>query len=385
MDFALTDIQKLVQETARNFAENEIAPYVEKDEENHYYRREILSKLGELGLLGWSIPEEYGGNGMGWMEACIALYEIAKVHTSWRLSISGNCWGPAMTIYHHGTEEQRQKWIPGLLSGEYVGSFALTEANSGSDVASMKTFAEDKGDHFVVNGSKMWISGGHVSDIGLVYVVTEKGKGPKGLSCLVFDYNNTPGVTRIPIHTKFGMYSAPTSELVFENAIVPKDNLLGKMGAGFNICMWQLNNTRMGCATGAAALSAAATEGAVQYANERMQFGQPIGKFQMIQQQICEMLLEDEAAKYLVFRAAWLKDNEMPSQQATSMAKLYACKAAVNAANLAMKIYGSYGYSTEYPCARWLRDAKQFETLEGTSNIHTGIIASIELGYQPNR
>ncbi|MGI5912172.1 MAG: acyl-CoA dehydrogenase family protein, partial [Syntrophomonadaceae bacterium] len=371
MDFGLTEEQKMVQDMARSFAEKEIAPYVDQDEENHYYRREILTKMGELGLLGWSIPEEYGGNGMGWMEAVIALYEIAKVHTSWRLAISGNCWGPAMTINEYGTEEQKQKFIPGLISGEYVGSFAITEANSGSDVASMKTFAEDKGDHWLINGSKMWISGGHVSDVGLLYAVTEKGKGPKGLSCFIIDYNNTPGITRIPINTKFGMYSAPTSELVFENAIVPKENLLGPLGKGFQICMWQLNNTRMGCATGAAALSAAATEGAIQYANERTQFGQPIGKFQMVQQQIAEMILEDEAAKYLVYHAAYLKDQGLPSQQATSMAKLYGSKAAVNAANLAMKIYGSYGYSTEYPCARWLRDAKQFETLEGTSNIHT--------------
>ncbi|MDR1615853.1 MAG: acyl-CoA dehydrogenase family protein [Syntrophomonadaceae bacterium] len=385
MDFELNDIQKMVQETARNFAENEIAPYVEEDELNHYYRREILSKMGDLGLLGWNIPEEYGGNGMGWMEGVLALYEISKVHTSWRLSISGNCWGPAMTINQFGTEDQKQRFIPKLVSGEYIGSFAMTEANSGSDVASMKCFAEDKGDHYIINGSKMWISGGHVSDVGLLYVLTEKGKGAKGLSCFVIDYNNTPGVEKIPITTKFGMYCAPTSELVFENSIVPKENLLGTIGQGFSICMWQLNNTRMGCATGAASLSAAALEGAVNYANERLQFGQPIGKFQLIQQQITEMKLEDEAAKYLVYHAAWLKDHGLPNQQATSMAKLYGCKAAVNAANLAMKIYGSYGYSTEYPCARWLRDAKQFETLEGTSNIHTGIIASIELGYQPNR
>ena len=385
MNFALTEEQQMVQDMAKSFAEKEIAPYVEEDEENHYYRREILTKMGELGLLGWSIPEEYGGNGMGWMEGVIALYEIAKVHTSWRLGISGNCWGPAMTINEYGTPEQKEKYIPGLVSGEYVGSFAITEANSGSDVASMKCIAEDKGDHFVMNGSKMWISGGHTSDIGLVYAVTNPGAGAKGISCFIVDYNNTPGIERIPIHTKFGMWPAPTSELVFENAIIPKENLLGPLNGGFKICMWMLNNTRMGCATGAAALSAACLEGSIQYANERIQFGQPIGKFQMIQQQIAEMKLEDEAAKYLVYKAAWLKDNKLPSQQETSMATLYACNAAVHAANLAMKIYGSYGYSTEYPCARWLRDAKQFETLEGTSNIHTMIVAGIELGYQPNR
>ncbi len=385
MDFGLTEEQRMVQEMARDFAEKEIVPNVEEDEENHYYRREILTKMGELGLLGWSIPEEYGGNGMGWMEAVTALYEIAKVHTSWRLSISGNCWGPAMTINEYGTEEQKRKYIPGLVSGNYVGSFAMTEANTGSDVASMKTFAEDKGDHFLINGSKMWISGGHTCDVGLLYLVTEKDAGAKGLSCLIVDYNNTPGVTRIPITKKVGMWPAPTSELVFENAVVPKENLLGPKNKGFQICMWMLNNTRMGCATGAAALSAACLEGAVQYANERTQFGKQIGQFQMIQQQIAEMKLEDEAAKYLVYRAAWLKENKLPSQQATSLAKLFGCNAAVHAANMAMKLYGSYGYSTEYPCGRWLRDAKQFETLEGTSNIHMQIISKIELGYQANR
>ncbi|MGI6751832.1 MAG: acyl-CoA dehydrogenase family protein [Anaerovoracaceae bacterium] len=385
MNFGLTEEQKMVQEMARNFAENEIAPFIEEDEENHHYRREILTKMGELGLLGWSIPEEYGGNGMGWMEAVTALYEIAKVHTSWRLSISGNCWGPAYTINHYGTEEQKEKYIPPLVSGEAVGSFAITEANSGSDVGSMKCFAADKGDHWLINGSKMWISGGHTSDIGLLYAVTKEGGGPKGLSCFIIDYNNTSGVERIPIHDKVGMWPAPTSELVFEDAQIPKENLLGEVNKGFALCMWMLNNTRMGCATGAAALAAACLEGSVNYANERIQFGQPIGKFQMIQQQIAEMKLEDEAAKYLVYKAAWLKENGLPSQQATSMAKLAGCNAAVHGANMAMKIYGSYGYSNEYPCGRWLRDAKQFETLEGTSNIHMGIIAGIELGYQPNR
>jgi len=386
MDFAYTEDQKMIAELAKDFAEKEIAPHVEEDEENHYYRREILTQMGELGLLGFNIPEEYGGNGLGWMEAVAALYEIAKVHTSWRLSISGNIWGPALTILEYGTEEQKQLYIPGLCSGEYAGSFAITEANSGSDVASMKMTAKDMGDHWLLNGSKMWISGGHTSDIGLVFAKTDPAaSGSKGISCFIIDYNNTEGITRIPINKKVGMWSAPTSELVFEDARIPKQNLLGPLNKGFQICMWMLNNTRMGCATGSAALSAACLEGAAKYANERTQFGQPIGKFQMIQQQIAEMKLEDEAAKYLLFKAAWLKENKLPSQQATSMAKLAGCNAAVHGANLAMKIYGSYGYSDEYPCGRWLRDAKQFETLEGTSNIHMTIVAGIELGYQPDR
>ena len=385
MFFEYTEDMQMIADMARDFAKKEIAPYIEEDEENHHYRREILTQMGELGLLGFSIPEEYGGNGLGWMEGCAALYEIAKVHTSWRLSISGNVWGPALTILEYGTEEQKQKWIPGLCSGELAGSFAITEANSGSDVASMKMTAKDMGDHWLLNGSKMWISGGHSCDVGLVYAKTDAAAGPKGISCFIIDYNNTDGIQRIPIHKKVGMWPAPTSELVFEDAKIPKDSLLGTEGKGMQMCMWMLNNTRMGCATGAAALSAACLEGAVQYANERTQFGQPIGKFQMIQQQIAEMKLEDEAAKFLVFRAAWLKENGKPSQQETSMAKLAGCNAAVHGANLAMKIYGSYGYSDEYPCGRWLRDAKQFETLEGTSNIHMGIVAGIELGYQKNR
>jgi glutaryl-CoA dehydrogenase (non-decarboxylating) len=385
MDFNFTEDQKMVQDMAKSFAENEVAPYVDEDEENHFYRRDILTKMGELGLLGWSLPEEYGGNGMGWMEGIIAQFEIAKVHTSWRLSISGNNWGPAMTINKFGTEEQKQKWIPGFLDASLVGSFAITEPNFGSDVAGMKTFAEDKGDHYVVNGTKMWISGGHVSDAGLLYAVTEKGAGAKGLSCFIVDYNNTEGVTRNPIHTKVGMFAAPTSEMVYENVIIPKENLIGKEGAGFPICMWQLNNTRMGCANGAASLSAACLEGAVQYAQERTQFGKPIGKYQLIQDQITSMKLEDDAARLLVLRAAQLKDEGKLNQQQVSIAKLFSCHAAVNAANLAMKIYGSYGYSTEYPCGRWLRDAKQFETLEGTSNMHTMIVANIELGFAPNR
>ena len=376
----------MIADLARDFAQKEIAPHIEEDEENHYYRRELLTMMGELGLLGFNIPEEYGGNGLGWMEAVAALYEISKVHTSWRLSISGNVWGPALTILNYGTEEQKQKYIPPLCSGEYAGSFAITEANSGSDVASMKMTAKDCGDYWLLNGSKMWISGGHTSDVGLVYCKTDPAAGAKGLSCFIVDFNETTeGIQRIPIHKKVGMWPAPTSELVFEDAKIPKANLLGELNRGFQLCMWQLNNTRMGCATGAAALSAACLEGAVQYANERTQFGQPIGKFQMIQSQIAEMKLEDEAALNLVYKAAWLKDNNLPSQQATSMAKLFACNAAVHGANLAMKIYGSYGYSDEYPCGRWLRDAKQFETLEGTSNIHMGIVANIELGFQPNR
>jgi len=384
MDFALTDEQKMVREMAKDFAENEIAPYVDEDEENHYWRREIFEKMAELGMFGFCIDEKYGGNGMGFLEGVLVIEQVAKVHTSWRMAFNMQCWGPALTIQKFGTEEQKEKYIPKFVNGEYVGSFAMTEPDVGSDVASMKCRAEDKGDYFLLNGSKMWITNGTVCDHGLLYVKTDKDAGAKGITCLIMDYS-LPGITRTPIQTKVGLWASDTAELVFENVKVPKELVLGKVGQGFQICMNQLNATRLGCAAGALGLSGACLEASVQYANERTQFGQPIGKYQLIQQQIAEMKMEHEALAALVYKAAWLKDKGLPNQMETSMAKLFGAKAAVHAANECMKLFGSFGYSTEYPCGRFLRDSKQFETLEGTSNMHTMIVANSALGFAPNR
>jgi len=384
MNFALTEEQKILQEMAKNFAENEIKPHVEEDEKNQYWRKEIFDKMAELGFFGFCIDEKYGGNGMGFLEGVLVIEQIAKVHTSWRMAFNMQCWGPSLTIQKFGTEEQKQHYIPKFVSGEYVGSFAMTETDVGSDVAGMKCLAEDKGDYYLLNGNKMWITNGTVSDHGLLYVKTNKDAGAKGITCFIMDYS-LPGITRKKLHEKVGLLASDTAEITFEDVKVPKKLVLGEVNKGFQICMTQLNATRLGCSAGALGLSGAILEASIKYANERAQFGQPIGKYQLIQQQIAEMKMGHEALSFLVYKAAWLKDRGLPNVMETSMSKLYGAKEVVHAANECMKLFGSFGYSEEYPCGRFLRDSKQFETLEGTSNMHTMIVANAALGFAPNR
>lgn len=384
MNFALTEEQKILQEMAKNFAENEIKPHVEEDEKNQYWRKEIFDKMAELGFFGFCIDEKYGGNGMGFLEGVLVIEQIAKVHTSWRMAFNMQCWGPSLTIQKFGTEEQKQHYIPKFVGGEYVGSFAMTETDVGSDVAGMKCLAEDKGDYYLLNGNKMWITNGTVSDHGLLYVKTNKDAGAKGITCFIMDYS-LPGITRKKLHEKVGLLASDTAEIIFEDVKVPKKLVLGEVNKGFQICMTQLNATRLGCSAGALGLSGAILEASIKYANERAQFGQPIGKYQLIQQQIAEMKMGHEALSFLVYKAAWLKDRGLPNVMETSMSKLYGAKEVVHAANECMKLFGSFGYSEEYPCGRFLRDSKQFETLEGTSNMHTMIVANAALGFAPNR
>ncbi len=385
MVFELTSEQKMVQEMARRFAENEIKPYVEKEEAEHAFPLERVRKMGELGFFGCGIEEKYGGNGMGLLESVLLAEQIAKVSPSWRLPFNMQNLGPALTVQKFGTEEQKEKYIPGWVSGEKIGFFAITEPNSGSDVAGMKTTAVDRGDYWELNGTKTWISNAHVGDVGLVYAYTDRSKKYKGMTCFIVDLKNTEGVTTRAIDTKLGLHCAPTGEIYFDEAKVPKDAVLGQVGDGFKICMWQLNNTRLGCAAGALGCAGGLLDLAIEYANERTQFGQPIGKYQMIQSSIAELVVEHHAAQMLVYRAAYLKDKGLPNQLETSIAKYYSAEVAVHAANEVMKIYGSYGYSTEYPVERYFRDAKSYQVVEGTSNIQKLIIAGIALGYSPNR
>jgi len=384
MDFALTDEQKMIQETAKNFAEKEIAPHVEHDEKNHFWRKDIFLKMAELGFFGFCIEEKYGGNGMGFLEGALAIEQVAKVHVAWRMAFNMQCWGPALTIQKFGTEEQKEHYIPKFVSGEYIGSFAMTEPDVGSDVASMKCRAEDKGDYYLINGNKMWITNGTVTNHGLLYVKTDKDAGANGVSCFIMDYS-LPGITRKPIPDKVGLWASDTAEISFEDVKVPKHLLLGKLNRGFQICMTQLNSTRLGCSAGALGLSGAILEASAKYATERCQFGKQIGRYQLIQQQVAEMKCHHEALAAMVYKAAWLKDRGLPNVMETSMSKLYGAKVVVQDANECMKLYGSFGYSDEYPCGRFLRDAKQFETLEGTSNMHTMIVANAVIGFAPNR
>jgi glutaryl-CoA dehydrogenase (non-decarboxylating) len=383
--FELTEEQRLVQETARRFAEEDIAPTLEEEEHKHEFRADRVARMGELGFFACALPDDLGGNGMGFLESVLMAEQIARVSASWRVQFNMQNLGPALTVARYGSDAQKEKYIPGWISGEKLGFFAMTEPNSGSDVSGMKTHAIDGGDHWELHGSKIWISNAHVGDAGLLYAYTDREARHKGMSAFIIEPKHLEGCTARAIDTKLGLHCSPTGEFVFDGAKIPKDALLGGEGDGFKICMWQLNNTRINCAAGALGVAGGALELAINYANERTQFGKPISRHQMIQSQIAEMAVEHEAAKLLVYRAAWLKDQNRPNQYETSVAKLAASEAAVHAANECMKIFGSYGYSTEYPAERFYRDAKSLQVVEGTSNVQKMIISSVACGITANR
>jgi len=380
MNFGLTDEQKMMQDMARDFAQKEILPTLKDDEANHRFRPDLVKKMADLGFFGCALPEEYGGNGCGFFESVIIAEQLAMVSGSSRLPLNMQNIGPAITVNHFGTREQKERFIPKWVSAEYYGFFAITEPNSGSDVVSMGTTAVDRGDHWELNGQKMWISNAHLGDYGLVYAMTDKSLKYKGMTCFIVNLKGNEGIVTAPIETKLGLHCAPTGEISFSQAKIPKDSVLGEVGQGFQICMWQLNNTRISCAAGALGIGGAAVDASIGYANERTQFGKKIGSYQMIQAQIAEMVAEHEAAKLLVYQAAWLKDQGLPNQYQTSIAKLFASEAAVKAASDTMKIFGSYGFSTEYPAERILRDSMSLRTVEGTSNIQKTIIAGFAMG-----
>ena len=376
MDFQFSEEQKAMIDVGKDFAENEILPNQEQDEKEHLFRPEILKKMAELGFFGCVIPEQYGGNETGHLCAALLTEEIARISASWTLPFNMQMWGPAFTILNHGTEEQKEKYIPAIVNADLIGSFSITEPNSGSDVAGMGTTATKTDKGWILNGQKMWISNAQVSNLSLVYAYTDKSKKHKGMSCFLVDLQNTPGVKTAAIETKLGLFCAPTGEISFEDAEIPADSMLGPEGAGFKICMWQLNQTRLGCAARGVGIARACHEESIKYAMDRTQFGKPISEYQMIQEQIAEMVVDYEAARLLVLKACDEKDKgNLNNTLSVSTAKYYAAETAVKAANTAMKIFGSYGFSSEYPAERYYRDSKSLQVVEGTSNIQKMIIA----------
>ena len=385
MIFELNEQQRLVQDTARRFAQEDIAPTLVEEEKNHEFRLDRVARMGELGFLSCVVAEELGGNGMGFFESVLMAEQIAKVSASWRLPFNMQNLGPALTVEKFGSDAQKDTYIRGWLDGTQIGFFAMTEPDTGSDVASMKTHARDMGDHWEIHGAKTWISNAHVGDAGLLYAYTDREKKHQGMTAFIIEPKTLENCTATAIETKLGLHCAPTGAFAFDGAKVPKDAVLGKPGDGFKICMWQLNNTRLGCAAGALGVAGGALDLAIGYANERTQFGKPISRHQMIQAQIAEMVVEHQAAQLLVYRAAWLKDQGKPNQYETSIAKYSASEAAVHAANECMKIFGSYGFSTEYPAERLYRDAKSLQVVEGTSNVQKLIISGMACGHTANR
>lgn len=383
MNFKLSKENEMLRKAVREFATRKIAPYADEwDANNHLPVDEVLRPMGELGFLGTVIPEAYGGEEMGWLAACIITEEIARASSSLRVQVNLSGIGCAYPIYKYGTEEARQKYVPGLCSGEYLGGFAITEPNAGSDVFGIETVAEDKGDHFVINGSKTWISNANQADVIVLYCYTDREKRSKGLSAFAVELKNANGIKTTDLD-KLGSHSSPTGEIFFDNTRVPRENLLGRPGDGAAIVFASLNNTRISAAAGAVGCAQACLEIATKYCNERQQFGRPIGKFQMNQDLIAQMSTEVEAARLMVYKGAWQKDQGRENNGLeVAQAKYFAGEVAVRCANYAMRILGAYGYSTEYPVARYYRDVPTYIMVEGSANICKQIIAGDQLGYR---
>jgi glutaryl-CoA dehydrogenase (non-decarboxylating) len=379
MNFELPEELAEVQKLARDFSEKEIAPSAAKDDKEHIFRKDLVTKMGSLGFFGCLIPEEYGGNGLGFLAYALISEEIARVHSAIRVYLNMQA-GPAVTLFEFGDEEQKKKYIPGLLSGESMGLFAITEPDAGSDVAAMKTTAKREGKGYLLNGTKIWITNATVADAGVIFAYTDRSQKHRGMSAFYVDLKQA-GVSRRDLD-KMGAHASPTGELTFENFEMPQENLIGQEGDGFKICMRHLNHTRLGCAAGAIGLAKAAREAAVSYANQREQFGQKIGQFQMNQDLIAQMVVQEEAARLLVYRAACLADRGRPYNLEVSMAKYAAAEAAAFSSDAALKILGAYGYSTEFPVERYFRDAKSYQIVEGSVNIQKLIIAQDALGYR---
>ncbi|MEA3359996.1 MAG: acyl-CoA dehydrogenase family protein [Thermodesulfobacteriota bacterium] len=383
MDFKLSDELQMLKDTVRDFVDEKVAPFADDWEENHHFPyKEAIKPMGDLGFFGTVIPEEYGGSDMGWLAAIILTEEIARGCSALRVQMNMQTTGMAFTIHHYGSEELKRKYIPKLVSADYVGAFAMTEPNAGSDVMSMKATAEDKGDHWLINGYKTWISNASVADVIICYAYTDKEAKSKGLSAFVVETKNFNGITTTDLD-KTGTHATPTGEIILENTKVPKENIIGKPGDGVKILFGSLANSRLSCAAGGVGLAQACLEAVTKYAMEREQFGQAIGKFQMNQDMIAQMVCEIEAARLSCYKAAWQKDQGMlGNNMEVAQAKYLAAEVAYKSSRYAMSILGAYGYSTEYPVARYYRDAPPYGMVEGSTNICKFIIAQDQLGIR---
>jgi alkylation response protein AidB-like acyl-CoA dehydrogenase len=375
MDFQLTEEQQMVRDMARKFAEAEIKPNAAELDEKHEHPAEIVKQLGELKMLGIAVPEEYGGGGMDNVSYALALMEVSKGCASTGAIMSVNNSLYCFPVMTYGTHEQKMKYLYPCASGEKIGCYGLTEANAGSDPASMRTTAVRDGDEWVINGEKKFITNGNVSTYCVTAALTEKGKGYKGISSFVMDLENTPGFKVGRLEEKMGILASGTAELIFEDARVPADALLGVEGEGFKQMLSTLDGGRIGIASQAVGIGRAVLDEAVEYAKTREQFGKPISSFQAIQWKLADIATELDAAELLTLRAAWLEDHEKPFEKEAAMAKLYASDVTMRATVEGVQILGGYGYCKEYPMERHMRDAKICQIYEGTNEIMRLVIA----------
>ncbi len=375
MNFALTEEQKMVKETAARLADEMLKPQAAQFDATHSHPAEACAALGELGFMGIAVPDQYGGAGLDYVSYVVGLSEISRGDASVGVIMSVNnslyCY-PVMTF---GSEEQKQAFLTPVASGQKIGCFGLTEAGAGSDPGAMRTTAVLDGDQWVLNGEKKFITNGNVASYGVIAAVTDKAAGAKGISCFIVDFENTKGFSVGRVEEKMGICASGTSELVFEDARIPKANILGTPGSGLKQMLTTLDSGRIGIGSQALGIGRAVLEEAVEYANTREQFGKPIAAFQAIQWKLADMAAALDAAELLLLRAAWMEDQHMHFEKQAAMAKMFASDAAMNAAIEGVQVLGGYGYCREYPMERHMRDAKITQIYEGTNEIMRLVIA----------
>lgn len=374
MDLRWTEEQQMMIKMVRDFAQKEIAPFVPVMEETEEFPRHIVKKMGEMGLMGIPIPEEWGGVGADFTSYILAINEISRVSATVGVILSVHTSVGTNPILYFGNDEQKNKYVRKLATGEFLGAFALTEPSAGSDASSIRTQAVRQGDEYILNGSKVFITNGGEADVYITFAITDPSKGTRGISAFIVE-KDTPGFTVGKKEKKMGLHGSNTTELIFDNARVPAENLLGKEGDGFTIAMANLDSGRIGIASQALGIAEAALEYATQYAKERKQFGEPIANKQAIGFKLADMATLVEAARLLVYQAASLRTQGKPCGKEASMAKRFASDAAMKIATEAVQVFGGYGYSREYPVERLFRDAKITQIYEGTNQIQRVVIA----------
>lgn len=379
MDFELTEEHKMFRDAIRNFAEKEIAPLVDEAEEKESFPKQLFPQMGALGYLCVRYPAQYGGAGMDKIAECIYVEELSRVCAGISAALMVHAGIGTSAILDHGSEEQKQKYLVPAIKGLKVSAFGLTEPDAGSDAASIKTTAVRQGDHYVVNGSKIFITNGPFADFVLLAAYTDRSKGPRGGVSVIIVEKGTPGFSVARKLKKAGCHTSETAELAFEDCHVPVTNLIGEEGKGFPYLMEALESGRISHAARSIGVAQAAYEASLDYSKTRVQFGQPIGKFQAIAFKVARMAMEIEAARWLTFRSAWLLDQGRDCRKEAAMCKLYASEVVKRVTNQAMEIHAGYGYMKESPVQRYFRDAWLFTTTEGTSEIQQ-LVISRQLG-----
>ena len=378
MEFGLTKEQELVKQMVKNFALNEVKPIAAEVDETEKFPIDNVKKMGELGMMGIPFPKEYGGAGGDVLSYILTVEELSKVCATTGVIVSAHTSLSAGAINDFGTEEQKQKYLVPLAKGEKIGAFGLTEPGAGTDAAGQQTTAVLEGDHYVLNGSKIFITNGGVADIFVIFAMTDKKQGTRGISAFIVE-KSFPGFSIGKVEEKLGIRGSSTTELIFENCIVPKENLLGKEGKGFGMAMKTLDGGRIGIAAQALGIAEGAYEEAIKYMKERKQFGRNLGTFQGLQWMIAEMDTKIKAARHLVYKAAWLKQNKLPYTVDAARAKLFAAEVAMEVTTKAVQIHGGYVYTKDYPVERMMRDAKITEIYEGTSEVQKMVISGAAL------